>query len=546
MKTLHFLPAITLLVWFAACDSLLARTFTDTKGREVEAKLLSVKGNKAELKIASTGKTVMFPISRLSKADQEYIKLWLEVGGSDKKEDKDADADEKDKEDKKEMTEEEKRREAIRKLLDKEKPDPLNLDSIVLDSSLWSMAVTDFQKKYKKNGFVFMSAAKTSVRSEGEGFTLFDKPAGEVVIRSQSGKITHMNISVYNRGDDDQIGFSVFNDTHRHLIQELNEKIGTEGQQDERAGAVDLVTTKWAWKDSILILEKSMGADKKTPEFMRIKLKSKNARSEGMANRSELNQNVTKDRESGDVCITGVPMIDQGQKGYCAVASAARVYRYYGLDIGQHELAQIAGTGPDSGTSLGAMVASLKKVTRHVRSRVLVLYEYPKGLADKDPDMDTNGQEWDRIIRNYNLGLKEYARDIKNYNRIAEKRGKKTFADDFDKGVVNMMQFASECDPEIYRDVMTKKSSFRRFSSKIKEYVDQGIPVGWCLQLGMFKEGDMPQSFGGHMRLIIGYNEKTKEIIYTDSWGAGHEKKRMPIGNAFCMSTALLVMPPNK
>ena len=46
------------------------------------------------------------------------------------------------------------------------------------------------------------------------------------------------------------------------------------------------------------------------------------------------------------------------------------------------------------------------------------------------------------------------------------------------------------------------------------------------------------------MRLIIEYNDKKDEIIYTESWGAGHGKKNMDAGEAFAMSQALIVLPP--
>ena len=46
------------------------------------------------------------------------------------------------------------------------------------------------------------------------------------------------------------------------------------------------------------------------------------------------------------------------------------------------------------------------------------------------------------------------------------------------------------------------------------------------------------------MRLIIGYNDKKKEIIYTDSWGAGHEKKRMPSDWAFVATHCLIALIP--
>ncbi|MFK7910154.1 MAG: C39 family peptidase [Akkermansiaceae bacterium] len=425
----------------------------------------------------------------------------------------------------------------------------MDVKDIVFDEGIWDMKLSEFAKKHKSNGFVYMSSYKKALRSSGKGLKFMDGKAGEVVLRSESGKIASISISLYNKGDDGAMGYSAFTSKFNSTITKINEETEVRPRDTSKSGTVKLERRLWMWKNSAILLEKSYSTDYKknnVPEFMRIRMKPRNAKSSGMANRSSLSSNVVKDRETGDVFIKNVPMIDQGQKGYCAVASAARVYRYYGIDIDQHELAQIANTGPHTGTSLGEMVASLKKVTRHVKSRVLVLYEYPKGSADKDPSMDDSYQDWDRMIRNYNLGLKEYARDIKKYNRAAKKQNKKTFADDYDTGVVHMSQFARECDTAIYREVMTEKSSYSRFNNKIKEYIDQGLPVGWCLQLGMFKEGKMPQMFGGHMRLIIGYNTKKKELIYTDSWGAGHEKKRMPTADAFCMTTSILVLPPTK
>jgi hypothetical protein len=46
----------------------------------------------------------------------------------------------------------------------------------------------------------------------------------------------------------------------------------------------------------------------------------------------------------------------------------------------------------------------------------------------------------------------------------------------------------------------------------------------------------------GHMRIINGYNKKTNEIIYTDSWGAGHEKKSMSTEKAWTETLRLFVV----
>ena len=55
-------------------------------------------------------------------------------------------------------------------------------------------------------------------------------------------------------------------------------------------------------------------------------------------------------------------MVDQGQKGYCVVATAARIFAYYGMDyVDQHELASLANTSADGGTNTAAMAENLKK-----------------------------------------------------------------------------------------------------------------------------------------------------------------------------------------
>ena len=77
--------------------------------------------------------------------------------------------------------------------------------------------------------------------------------------------------------------------------------------------------------------------------------------------------------------------------------------------------------------------------------------------------------------------------------------------------------------------------------------MDRGVPVMWALQLGLFPEnGEKAKQFGGgHMRLIIGYNDKTNEIIFSDSWGAGHEKKRMAAPDASGATMGLYILQPS-
>jgi hypothetical protein len=75
------------------------------------------------------------------------------------------------------------------------------------------------------------------------------------------------------------------------------------------------------------------------------------------------------------------------------------------------------------------------------------------------------------------------------------------------------------------------------------------VPLLWGLALGQ-KPEDPPlpmggQVSGGHMRLVIGYNTAKNQLIFTDSWGAGHELKRMAMLDAYDVTMGLYSMAPS-
>jgi hypothetical protein len=86
----------------------------------------------------------------------------------------------------------------------------------------------------------------------------------------------------------------------------------------------------------------------------------------------------------------------------------------------------------------------------------------------------------------------------------------------------------------------------RKFLKEIRSHIDSGLPLLWSLELGRFPEKPQlnPQTAGGHMRLIIGYNDEEKDIIFSDSWGAGHEIKRIKMPHAYAATHGLFVLKP--
>ena len=231
--------------------------------------------------------------------------------------------------------------------------------------------------------------------------------------------------------------------------------------------------------------------------------------------RADLVKSVKREA-SGDVFIPDIPMVDQGDKGYCAVATAARVLNYYGVPADQHEMAQVSGNAAGGGgTNPDEMEEAMRKISGKYRTRF-----------QTQLDLDYSSRKYQSFMR--------------KYNSSAKKLDKKVLDTD------NYIYLMNGLDPEVLREVNGKGTSFEKFMRIVRENVDKGVPVMWALQLGMFPENGekAKQAGGGHMRLITGYNIGKNEIIFSDSWGAGHEMKRMAAPDASAATMGLYLLQP--
>jgi len=427
---------------------------------------------------------------------------------------------------------------------DEKKKEKVALDEMLFDEGVWARTLEEIkgpepekdesQEKIRKQleekgielgkgkvrGFSWLSNEKEALRANPDEFKLLGEEVGEVVLRGREGKPIDATVSVYNRGDDGEIPFTAFNTKMTAWKALLDAKTAVRAEVRNAQGAVAL--TGWIWKkgDTAIMLEGSVNRSEKRAEFIRLRFASVSAAKSTpskMARRGTFAANVKKD-DKGFNYIEGIPMVDQGQKGYCVVASIERVTRYFGAEMDQHEMAQVANTD-EGGTSGDEMEKAFQRVTGKVHLRTLKHIEYDERQMEKD---------------------------IRNYNTAAKKAGVKTFDLDPDEWNIDPRHFWSVANKETFRDMKRGQGGYALFNRKVKEYVDQGIPLCWTLYLGMFKEKGLPQTYGGHMRLIFGYNPENNDIYYTDSWGEGHEKKSMRADEAYCMTMALYSMVPNK
>lgn len=414
-----------------------------------------------------------------------------------------------------------------------EMPAQPNLDPLLFGRALWSEPMASLKgetgaqapEPRPRDAFAWLSSSRQALRAGPETFTLLGRQVGEVVLRGDDGNANDATISLYNRGDDGEIPVPEFQRLLARWKSDLDGKLAVRAETRRPSGAV--ATDGWMWRKggTAYLLEGSVQRVEKRPEFIRLRVapisKITTAPSR-MARRGSFASNVRMDG-LGFTWIDGVPMVDQGRKGYCVAATVERAARYFGADIDQHEIAQLAHSS-GTGTSSAAMERALQRITGRIHVRTL------KHIA---------------------FDQRQLARDIRGYNRAARAAAKPTFDPGPDPGSLRPVAFWREVDAPVFRDMKRGQNGFKHFERKIKGYVDQGIPLCWSLYLGMFPEEGLPQTSGGHMRMIIGYNFSSSDpakhtIRYTDSWGAGHETKTMRADEAFSMTLALYSMVPSR
>lgn len=216
-----------------------------------------------------------------------------------------------------------------------------------------------------------------------------------------------------------------------------------------------------------------------------------------------------------------VPMVNQGDKGYCVSAVLERLMKYYNSAADQHVFAQLTESDSTLGTDIFRTLDALEASDSKLRIRVKVQYK------DK-AFMSTQGL----------IDL------VKDYNRTASKRN---FPKLNDKAIAKNPSLAfvfSGIDKDTFIASREKrKPGCKRFQLLVQESIDRGIPLMWTI-LVLPKELPRQPLASLHARIINGYNSKTSEIIYTDSWGYGHEKKSMPAAEAWAITTTILAITP--
>lgn len=378
------------------------------------------------------------------------------------------------------------------------------------DGSLWSRKMDELGKSLLKNVRASVVDGET-LRLPAGSVSVAGLRAGDMLLQVDMEKklVTLVSTTLYNKGDDGEMSKAEFDALLAESLNNLTDIFQVAPSQrktKKKETAVRLRAWEWDTPHCAALLEASAtGTGKKyTAEFIRLTIAPDKAglergSADDVVKKAELRGHVRR-HENGSVWIEGIPMVDQGQKGYCVPASLSRVFAYYGMDgVDQHALAALCST--EQGTTLPDMEKALRSISSTFH-------------------MSVTSWEW--------LNRKTLAKDIQ---RVAQKKRMPP------EMVTNGM---------LLEVISAKQAVLRKGMKDIKKQIDAGIPIVWAVMLGLFPEPGLPQSAGGHMRLIIGYNEEKQVIFYSDSWGGGHELKSMPLAQACAISMALYVLRPRR
>lgn len=369
------------------------------------------------------------------------------------------------------------------------------------------------------------------------GHSLYDV---EIRYGIKKGFPLYMNAYVYTRGDatsnqyqEGEMSFDAFQALAKKVYDSID-KIAQKKPQVRSADKAKLGVrrelTVWhaAQVSYILDVNYTEINGQRRPEYIKVimagreqarELVDKYTKTPPPVTARALRRNTKKKR--GEVLLPNIPMINQGQKGYCTAATTARVLQYYGRSLGMHDVAQIANTTAQNGTDAVAWFRRMEEVSPFI------------GVVVKQEPRLSITASFNDCMERYNSTAKRMGKPALNLARYGHMR--------------NIAQILEDMDKEVLKEAKTTKDMIDLFMMHVKKNIDIGIPLVWSVQLGMKggeEEGAVPQAGGGHTRLIIGYNLKEKKIYFSDTWGKGHDCKGIPIENAVYITTGLYMIYP--
>jgi hypothetical protein len=435
-----------------AATAATARSWTDRQGRTVEAEVVKVNTNKTVVLKTNRGKTVTIPFNTFVEADVQHLEYLLSRKGRGKLhavpwtdlnalfgltiwqddllwDDPTADVAER----------MELKKESKTDFMENHRSYPLGTNN-VLSEAVYTTVLYGGKEHVDSLSFVFLNQGDMPMP---KGFI---SPG---IIEEMADKIEASGMRV-----------------HDVLVP----KLGKPKRDTLGKGNLREKVWRWDWNGHALMLAMQDG------KYAALRImpseRADRAGRVGKIKEGALKKRMAscvERRDSNDVVINNIPMINQGPKGYCVPATWERYLRYMDIPADMYLLALAANTGVGGGTYANQMMEATKSL------------------------ISTNGRELEAI------GGSLAPESISEY---------------IDAGLPIMWHLIST--PDFQR--CANENTARRTGKKAKKKNDSGQAED--------------TGSGGHICLIIGYNNKTGEIAISDSWGPRFTERWVPVSAA--------------
>ena len=311
---------------------------------------------------------------------------------------------------------------------------------------------------------------------------------------AEKGKVTQVSMVFANRGD--RASKSEMENDAKAIEAALKPVLGEPTQAYfGQTKKIRYKVKRWNWKNHAILLEMP-------PEtyvgvrIMPLEMADHEGRAEGIISygqlRDTLGQRVQR-RPNGDVVVGEIPMVDQGPKGYCVPATLERYLRYLGIQADMYVLALAGETRIGGGTSANLMLENVEALARR------------------------NGRRFDQLT------MPMTPSNLAKY---------------IDKGFPLMWCIFVDMDLE---KKITVRAKERAKVTDWNAWVEQLKSARGVRKIGprhiksSSENGDAEVN-NAHMRMIIGYNARTKEVAISDSWGKFAEERWVTVEEADAMS----------
>ena len=320
----------------------------------------------------------------------------------------------------------------------------------------------EFEQTMRRSCRLFFRGSN-ELRTAVPRFAILDSTAYEIRANyDKAGNLTVIDIIFANKGDnvEDRRIRKVVRNTARLLEKKISALGGMPKRSDYGHKKMQNDAKKWNVDNKAeIVLEYA------SSEFVALHISfatqsgsSGKQNKQAAASETDILNNVSS-TIFGDVYIKNIPMVNQGNKGYCVPATVERVLRYYGINnINMHQLADAGNTNRGGGTSSRAMFSGISSACRK------------SGLK-----MASTGEVRMKMVKKY-----------------------------IDRGVPIFWCMFSN--PE-YEELRARSKQLRQQAES---------PQAWAKKNKKIK---ISSGGNGHMCLIIGYNELTEEIAVSNSWG---------------------------